>query len=173
MASYSKKGESNNELNTLIHKHHDVFTNIQQRKIIVILAVAAVLSLMYNTTLTPSFAQVNNTQGNSSGNVSTAADNETSTQDYISNIRSLLNQTISAYSANDTVKANEVATAAYLDNFEHIEASIGEELSERGEGLLREMLRDQINSNAPLESIRQTVNEINLVLDEAQASLTP
>ncbi len=87
----------------------------------------------------------------------------------------MLNQTISAYSANDTVKANEVATAAYLDNFEHIEASIGEELSGQGEKMLRERerLRDQINSNEPLGNIRQTVNEINRVLDQAQASLTP
>ena len=111
--------------------------------------------------------------GNSTAAESSTANEGKSAQDYISNIRSLLNQTISAYSANDTVKANEVATAAYLDNFEHIEASIGEELSGQGEELLRERLRDQINSNAPLDSIRQTVNEINSVLDKAQASLTP
>ncbi len=111
--------------------------------------------------------------GNSTSAASSTANEGKSAQDYISNIRSLLNQTISAYSANDTVKANEVATAAYLDNFEHIEASIGEELSGQGEELLRERLRDQINSNAPLDSIRQTVNEINRVLDQAQASLTP
>ncbi len=110
--------------------------------------------------------------GNSTAASSTANEAK-SPQDYISNIRSLLNQTISAYSANDTVKANEVATSAYLDNFEHIEAVIGEEMSGQGEELLRERLRDQINSNSPLDSIRQTVNEINSVLDEAQASLTP
>jgi len=111
--------------------------------------------------------------GNSTAASSSTANEGKSAQEYISNIRSLLNQTISAYSANDTLKANEVATAAYLDNFEHIEASIGEELSGQGEELLRERLRDQINSNAPLDSIRQTVNEINSVLDKAQASLTP
>jgi hypothetical protein len=110
---------------------------------------------------------------NTGNSTASTANEGKSSQDYISNIRSLLNQTISAYSANDTVKANEVATAAYLDNFEHIEASIGEELSGQGEELLRERLRDQINSNAPLDSIRQTVNEINMVLNEAQASLTP
>ncbi len=109
--------------------------------------------------------------GTANSTTTSPANEEKSTQDYISNIRSLLNQTISVYSANDTVKANEVATTAYLDNFEHIEAAIGEELSERGEELLRERLRDQINSNAPLDTIRQTVNEINLVLDEAQSSL--
>jgi hypothetical protein len=114
-----------------------------------------------------------NTGSNSTTAASSTANEGKSAQDYISNIRSMLNQTISAYSANDTVKANEVATAAYLDNFEHIEASIGEELSGQGEELLRERLRDQINSNAPLDSIRQTVNEINSVLDKALASLTP
>ena len=170
---YSQNRESNNELNTLIHKHSDVYTHIQQRKIIMILALAAISSLMYNTTLTPSFAQVNNTQGNSSENMSTSADNETSTQDYILNIRSLLNQTISAYSANDTSKAKELATTAYLDNFEHIEEPIGEELSEQGEVLLREQLSAQIDSNAPIEDIRQTVNAINTVLDEAEGSSTP
>ncbi|MEJ7641773.1 MAG: hypothetical protein WKF36_06210 [Candidatus Nitrosocosmicus sp.] len=173
LAFYSKKRESNNELNTLIHKHSDVFTNIQQRKIIMILAVAAVSLLMYNTTTTPSFAQVNNTQGNPSGNVSTSADNETNAQDYILNIRSLLNQTISAYADNDTAKASELATTAYLDNFEHIEEPIGEELSEQGEELLREQLRAQIDSNASIEDIRQTVNAINTVLDDAEESLSP
>ncbi len=49
------------------------------------------------------------------------------------NIRLLLNQTIEAYSANDTIKAKELATTAYLDNFEYIEEPIGEELSEEGE----------------------------------------
>lgn len=170
---YSQNRESNNELNTLIHKQSDVLTNTQQRKIIMILALTAISSLMYNTTLTPSFAQVNNTQGNSSGNVSTSADDETSTQDYIMNIRSLLNQTISAYEANDTAKASELATTAYLDNFEYIEEPIGEELSEQGEELLREQLSAQIDSNAPMEDVRQTVNAINAVLDEAEESSTP
>jgi hypothetical protein len=112
---------------------------------------------------------------NTGNGTSTATANteEKSTQDYISNIRLLLNQTISAYSANDTVKANELATTAYLDNFEHVEAPIGEELSAQGEELLRERLREQINSNAPLGNITQTINEINLVLDEAQKSLAP
>ncbi len=94
------------------------------------------------------------------GNSTTAASTTTnieekSTQNYISNIRLLLGQVISVYSANDTVKANEVATAAYLDNFEHIEVPIGEELlSSQGEELLRERLREQINSNAPLGVIQ-------------------
>ncbi len=132
-----------------------------------ILVVASISSLIYNTTFTASFAQVNNTSANT-----TSTNNENSTQDYISNIRSLLNQTIDAYSANDTIKAKELATAAYLDNFEYIEEPIGEELSEEGEGLLREKLASQIDSNASIEEIKQTVNATNEVLDEAEESLT-
>ena len=144
-----------------------MFTHIQQRKIILIVIVAAISSLIYNTAFTVSFAQVNNTSANN-----TSTDDEQSTQDYISNIRSLLNQTIDAYSANDTEKAKELATTAYLDNFEHIEEPIGEELSEEGEELLREQLGAQIDSNASIEEIKQTVNATNGVLDEAEESLT-
>ena len=144
-----------------------MFTHIQQRKIILIVIVAAISSSVYNTTFTVSFAQVNNTSTNT-----TSTDNEQSTQDYISNIRSLLNQTIEAYSANDTEKAKELATTAYLDNFEHIEDPIGEELSEEGEELLREQLGAQIDSNASIEEIKQTVNATNKVLDEAEKSVT-
>ena len=97
---------------------------------------------------------------------------ERNTQDYVSNIRSLLNQTIDAYSANDTEKAKELATTAYLDNFEYLEDPIGEELAEEGEELLREQLGSQIDNNASIEEIKQTVNATNKVLDEAEKSLT-
>ena len=143
-----------------------MFTHKQQRNIILIVIVAAISSLIYNTSFTVSFAQVNNTSTNT-----TSTDNEQSTQDYISNIRSLLNQTIEAYSANDTEKAKELATTAYLDNFEHIEDPIGEELSEEGEELLREQLGTQIDNNASIEEIKQTVNATNKVLDEAEKSV--
>jgi hypothetical protein len=133
-----------------------------------ILVVASISSLIYSTTFSASFAQVNNT---TSANT-TSTDNEQTTQDYISNIRLLLNQTIDAYSANDTEKAKELATTAYLDNFEFIEDPIGEQLSEEGEELLREQLGAQIDSNASIEEIKQTVNAINKVLDEAEESLT-
>ncbi len=131
-----------------------------------ILVVASISSLIYSTTFTASFAQVNNT---TSANT-TSTDNGQSTQDYISNIRLLLNQTIDAYSANDTEKAKVLATTAYLDNFEYIEDPIGEQLSEEGEELLREQLGAQIDSNASIEEIKQTVNAINKVLYEAEES---
>jgi hypothetical protein len=98
----------------------------------------------------------------------TEAANGKSSQGYISNIRSLLDQTMASYSANDTTKAEELATTAYLDNFEHIEKPIGKELSDQGESLLREKLRTQISSNAPVDEIKQTISEANMVLDKAE-----
>ena len=96
---------------------------------------------------------------------------EKTSQDYISNIRSLLDQTISAYSANDTTKASELATTAYLDNFEHIEKPIGEELADKGEELMREKLREKINGNASLDDIKQIISDIKKVLDDAEKTL--
>lgn len=144
-----------------------MFPHIQQRKIILIIIAVSISSLTYNTAFTVSFAQENTTSTNTS-----STDNEQSILNYISNIRLLLNQTVDAYSANDTEKAKELATIAYLDNFEYIEDPIDEELSEEGEELLREQLGAQIDNNASIQEIKETVNATNKVLDEAEKSLT-
>jgi 3-dehydroquinate dehydratase len=103
----------------------------------------------------------------------TKTDNINSSKTYISEIRSLLNQVSSTFSANDTAKAKELATIAYLDNFEHLEKPIGKELADKGEQLLRVQLRDQISKKASLDEIKQTINEVNVLLDKAQKSLNP
>jgi hypothetical protein len=103
----------------------------------------------------------------------TKTDNINSSKSYVSAIRSLLSQVSSAYSANDTAKAKELATIAYLDNFEHLEKPIGKELSDKGEQLLRVQLRDQISNKASLDEIKQTMNDVNILLDKAQNSLNP
>jgi hypothetical protein len=165
-----------------IDRAHDIFNNtksiVKERKEI---------SSLFNN-LTNSVQQykdssdINNivkeinhelSESSTSHNMTTSANNEKSTQDYISNIKSLLDQVISSYSSNDTVKAKELATTSYLDNFEHIEQPIGKELSDQGESLLREELRTQIDSNASIEEIKQTINETNKVLDEAEKSINP
>ena len=92
-------------------------------------------------------------------------------QDYIATIRGLLNEVVSAYESNDKIKAKELATTAYLDNFEYIEAPIGKELSDRGEALLREKLREQIDGNASIEEIKQNIADINKVLDDSATFL--
>jgi hypothetical protein len=103
----------------------------------------------------------------------TKTDNINSSKFYISEIRSLLNKVSTTYSANDTAKAKELATIAYLDNFEHLEKPIGKELSDKGEQLLRVQLRDQISNKASLDEIKQTINDVNILLDKAQNSLNP
>ncbi|MGN6347631.1 MAG: hypothetical protein ACTHME_08015, partial [Candidatus Nitrosocosmicus sp.] len=90
---------------------------------------------------------------------------------YISKIRSLLDQVVSTYTANDTAKAKELATTAYLDNFEYIEKPIGKELADTGEQLLRVQLRDQISAKAPLSEIKQTIGEAQNVLNKAETVL--
>ena len=54
-----------------------------------------------------------------------------------------------------------------MDNFEFLEKPIGKELADQGESLLREKLRTQIDNNAPIDQIKQTISEINIVLDKA------
>ena len=107
-------------------------------------------------------------ESSSTAAANTTASTEKSSSDYISNIRSLLDQAVASYSANDAAKAKELATTAYLDNFEHIEQPIGKELSEQGESLLREKLRAQMDGNASVDEIKLTISEINLVLDKAE-----
>jgi len=136
-----------------------MLTNIQQGKkaFVAVVVVVAAISLVIGNSIPLSFAQAANTTSN-----------EKSSLDYISNIRSLLDQVISSYSANDATKAEELTTTAYLDNFEHIEQPIGKDLSDQGESLLREKLRAQIGNNASVEEIKQTINEINMLLDKAE-----
>ncbi len=133
--------------------------NIQQgnKAFVAVVVVVAAISLVIGNSIPLSFAQAVNTSSN-----------EKRSLDYISNIRSLLDQVISSYSANEATKAEELTTTAYLDNFEHIEQPIGKDLSDQGESLLREKLRAQIGNNASVEEIKQTISEINMLLDKAE-----
>lgn len=99
--------------------------------------------------------------------MSISIEGEQTEQDYINNIRNLLNEATIAYSADNIAKTKELITAAYLNNFEHIEKSIGNDLSEDGEELLRKQLRAQIDNQSSEIEVNQTINEINAVLDKA------
>ena len=52
---------------------------------------------------------------------------------YIFKIRRLLNQTLDAYKSGNYAKAKELATTAYIDNFEFIEKSISSDLKHQDE----------------------------------------
>ena len=111
--------------------------------------------------------RISNELGTNDNSTSSIASNNPTSQDYIDKIRGLLNEVVSAYESNDKIKAKELATAAYLDNFEYLEAPIGKALSDKGESLLREKLREQIDGNASIDEIKQNIADINKLLDDS------
>jgi hypothetical protein len=98
----------------------------------------------------------------------------TESGEIISKIRSLLNQTVEAYNQQNYAEAEALATTAYLDNFEFIEAPLAEkdpELMENTEVMLREQLRQFIQNKVPEEEIQQHIDKINSNLDKAEGLL--
>jgi hypothetical protein len=98
----------------------------------------------------------------------------TESGEIISKIRSLLNQTVEAYKQQNDAEAEALATTAYLDNFEFIEAQLAEkdpELMENTEVMLREQLRQFIQNRVPVEEIQQHIDKINSNLDKAEELL--
>jgi hypothetical protein len=92
----------------------------------------------------------------------------------ISEIRSLLNQTVEAYRQQNYAEAEALATTAYLDNFEFIEAPLAEKdeaLMENTEVMLREQLRQLIQNKVSLEDLQQHIDKINSNLDKAEELL--
>ena len=92
----------------------------------------------------------------------------------ISEIRSLLNQTIDAYRQQNYEGAEALATTAYLDNFEFIEAPLAEKdeaLMQNTEVLLREQLRQLIQERVPVEQLQLHIDKINNNLKNAEGLL--
>jgi hypothetical protein len=91
-------------------------------------------------------------------------------EELISNIREVLDQVVTEYSNQNFNQAESLATEAYLENYEYIEAPLAEldeTLMENTEVMLREELRQLIQDRAPLEEIQQQVDMINNNLDDA------
>jgi hypothetical protein len=90
--------------------------------------------------------------------------------EFISVIRSLLNQTIVEYSNQNYTGAEELATAAYLDNYEYVEAPLAEidrPLMETTEIMMREELRQMILDRVPIQELQSHVDSINVNLDKS------
>jgi hypothetical protein len=88
----------------------------------------------------------------------------------INNIKSLLTQLITAYGMQDYQGAESIATEAYLENYEFIEAPLAQhdqQLMEQTEVMLREELRQMITNRVPIEQIEQHITMINSNLDRA------
>ena len=105
--------------------------------------------------------------------VSSATTNRKPTE-IISKVRILLNQSINEYREQNFTGTQELATSAYLDNFEFIEAPLDKRdnaLKNNTEIMLREQLRQFIKDRVPLESIQQLINKIKSNLDKAEKLL--
>jgi hypothetical protein len=101
---------------------------------------------------------------------------ETGTEsgEIISEIRSLLNQTIDAYRQQNYEEAEALATTAYLDNFEFIEAPLAEKdeaLMQNTELMLREQLRQLIQDHVPIEELQLHIDKISGNLENAEVLL--
>jgi high-affinity iron transporter len=89
---------------------------------------------------------------------------------FISKIRTLLNQTIEEYNNQNFTGAEELAISAYLDNYEYVEAPLAEKdrpLMETTEIMMREELRQMILDEVPNEEIVSHIEDINNNLDRA------
>jgi hypothetical protein len=115
--------------------------------------------------------EISEITGTSEANIS-GSGNDTST--YIPEIRNLLNQTLDAYKNQNYNYADTLAIQAYLDNYEFIEAPLGEQnrtLMKATELLLREDLRQLIQTHAPLEEVQHLIANINSNLNRAEELL--
>ena len=107
------------------------------------------------------------------GSVTEDSDNKAISR--IKEIRDLLTQVISKHKTQNYAKAEELATKAYLDNFEFIEADLGKQdqkLMEDTEVLLRQELRQAIKDKKSIDEIQLLIEKINLNLDNAEKLLS-
>ena len=122
---------------------------------------AAATGIAPTTTASGSFDPSNQTDDNSPTQI-------------ISNIRNLLNQTLQEYENQNYTEAEAIATEAYLDNYEYVEAPIAEKnqtLMETTEVMMREELRQLIIEKAPTEEVKEHIDNIKNNLDRAQELL--
>ena len=93
----------------------------------------------------------------------------------ITEIRSLLNQTIMEYQNKNSSGASALVEEAYLENYEFIEAPLAEQnetLMEETEVMLREQLRDLVKSDSVEADVQTLLQKINSNLDQADQLLT-
>ncbi len=92
----------------------------------------------------------------------------------ITEIRSLLNQTIIEYQNKNSSGASALVEEAYLENYEFLEASLAEQnetLMEETEVMLREQMRDLVKSDSVEADVEVLLQKINSNLDQADQLL--
>lgn len=126
--------------------------------------------------LNNSIASNNSSQPKSTSSLTgTGTASNTKTLQYITNARQLLNQTVDAYQKQNFTGALALATKAYLDNFEFLEAPIQQHdktLKQNTELMMRSDLRGQIKDKAPVNDIKTLIGKINVNLDKAEKLLS-
>jgi high-affinity iron transporter len=83
----------------------------------------------------------------------------------------LLNQAVVEYGNQNFTGAAELAQIVYLDNYEYLEAPLGQldpALMEATEIMIREDMQNSIESRVPLSELQQLVNTIDGNLITAQ-----
>jgi hypothetical protein len=97
--------------------------------------------------------------------------NAVSTLQYIQNVRDLLKQVSVEYKKGNFTGAEQLATTAYLDNFEHVEIELvrynATDLKEETEQMLRVELREMIKNHVTSEQVDNHISSINAKLDQA------
>lgn len=89
---------------------------------------------------------------------------------YAQTARELLNQTLDEYKKGNVTGAEDLATKAYLDNFEHVEPPLKKkstDLKEEIEKMMREDLRKMIKDKVPVDELSSLVNATDSKLVEA------
>jgi hypothetical protein len=110
-------------------------------------------------------------------NVSNAQESEEDERnpgEIIAEIRSLLNQTILEYQNKNSSSASALVEEAYLENYEFIEAPLAEQnetLMEETEVMIREQLRDLVETDNVEADVQALLQKINSNLDQADQLL--
>ena len=90
---------------------------------------------------------------------------------YTETARNLLNQVSTEYKKGNVSGAEELATRAYLDNFEYVEAPLekkgGSEIMKQLEDMMRKDLREMIKDEVPYAKLLSHINATDTKLDEA------
>lgn len=103
------------------------------------------------------------------------AGSNSTTLKYITDARQLLNHALYEYQKHNYTGALVLATKAYLDNFEFVEAPLQQHdkmLEQNTEFMMRADLRDQIKHKVPLDDIKTLISKINTNLDKAEKILS-
>jgi hypothetical protein len=94
---------------------------------------------------------------------------------YAQTARQLLNQTMVEYSTNNATGTEELATRAYLDNFEYVEPALEQkgaaDLKEQIGDMMREEIRDMIKTSTSADELHTLINATDAKLVEAKSIL--